>query len=47
MMKDHHVMEVLGLSRGVVENGVVVDVSVPRVECCPLFFNHRGIEKLT
>ncbi len=40
-------MEVLGLSRVVVENGVVVDVSEPRVEFCPLFYKHRGIEKLT
>jgi putative methanogenesis marker protein 8 len=47
MKKDRHVMEVLGLSRVVVENGVVVDVSEPRVEFCPLFFKHRGIEKLT
>ncbi|HNU36377.1 MAG TPA: DUF2099 family protein [Methanomassiliicoccales archaeon] len=46
-MKDHHVMEVLGLSRVVVENGVVMDVSEPRVEFCPLFYKHRGIEKLT
>lgn len=47
MTKDRHVMEVLGLSRVVVENGVVVDVSEPRVEFCPLFYKHRGIEKLT
>jgi len=40
-------MEVLGLSRVVVENGVVVDVSEPRVDFCPLFYKHRGIEKLT
>ncbi|HSA35805.1 MAG TPA: DUF2099 family protein, partial [Methanomassiliicoccales archaeon] len=47
MTKDRHVMEVLGLSRVVVENGVVVDVSEPRVEFCPLFYKQRGIEKLT
>ncbi|HOE53000.1 MAG TPA: DUF2099 family protein [Methanomassiliicoccales archaeon] len=47
MAKDHHVMEVLGLSRVVVENGAVVDVSEPRIEFCPLFKNHRGIERLT
>jgi len=47
MTKDRHVMEVLGLSRVVVENGVVVDVSEPRVNFCPLFYRHRGIEKLT
>lgn len=40
-------MEVLGMSRVVVENGVVVEVSEPRVEFCPLFYKHRGIEKLT
>jgi len=47
MKKDRHVMEILGLSRVVVENGVVVEVSEPRVEFCPLFFKSRGIEKLT
>ncbi len=40
-------MEVVGLSRGVVENGAVVEVSEPRVEFCPLFYKYRGIEKLT
>jgi len=40
-------MEALGMSRVVIEDGVVVDVSEPRVDYCPLFFKHRGIEKLT
>ncbi len=47
MTKDRHVMEVLGLSRVVVEDGKVVEVSEPKVQFCPLFFKHRGIEKLT
>jgi len=47
MTKDRHVMEVLGMSRVVVENGVVVDVSEPRVEFCPMFYKIRGIQKLT
>ena len=40
-------MEALGMSRVVVEDGIVVDVSEPRVDYCPLFFRYRGIEKLT
>ena len=36
-----------GHGRVVVEDGKVVDVSEPRVEFCPLFSKHRGIEKLT
>lgn len=47
MKRDRHVMEVLGMSRVVVEDGVVVDVSEPRVDFCPLFYKQRGIEKLT
>ncbi|MBN1110228.1 MAG: DUF2099 family protein [Methanomassiliicoccales archaeon] len=47
MTKDRHVMEALGMTKVVIEDGKVVDVGEPRVEYCPLFFKHRGIERIT
>ena len=41
-----HVMEALGMSRVVMEDGKVVEVTKPRVRYCPLFKKHRGIEEL-
>lgn len=41
-----HVMEALGKSRVVIEDGKVVEVSEPQVKYCPLFKKHRGIEEL-
>lgn len=41
-----HVMECLGLSRVVIEDGEVVEVTEPRVKHCPLFEKYRGIEEL-
>ena len=41
-----HVMECLGLSRVVIEDGKVVEVTEPRVKHCPLFEKYRGIEEL-
>ena len=41
-----HVMECLGKSRVVIEDGKVVDVSEPMVKVCPLFKKHRGIDEL-
>lgn len=37
-----HVMECLGLSRVVIEDGKVTEVSEPRVKHCPLFEKYRG-----
>ena len=45
--KDRHVMEALGKTRVVVENGKVVEVSEPRTEYCPIFDKVRGIKKFT
>ena len=42
-----HVMECLGLSRVVIEDGKVVEVSAPRIKYCPLFAARRGIGELT
>ena len=41
-----HVMEALGKSRVVMEDGKVVSVTEPVVRYCPLFHKHRGIEEL-
>ena len=41
-----HVMECLGKSRVVIEDGKVVEVSEPMVRTCPLFKKHRGIDEL-
>ena len=40
-----HVMECLGKSRVVIEDGKVVEVGEPRVKTCPLFKKHRGIDE--
>jgi len=45
--KDRHVMEALGKTRVVVENGKVVEVSEPQTEYCPIFDKVRGIKKFT
>jgi len=44
---DRHVMEALGKTRVVVENGKVVEVSEPQTEYCPIFDKVRGIKKFT
>lgn len=40
-------MEALGMSRIVVENGKVVEVSEPRLKYCPLFKKFRNIDEIT
>lgn len=40
-----HVMEALGMSRVVIEDGKVVEVSEPIVKYCPLFKKYRGIDE--
>jgi putative methanogenesis marker protein 8 len=40
-------MEALGKTRVVIEDGKVVEVGEPEVTYCPLFFKHRGIERIT
>lgn len=42
-----HVVEALGRTRIVIEDGKVTEVGTPRVEYCPLFNRYRGIEKFT
>ena len=45
--KDRHVMEALGMTKVVIEDGKVTFVGEPRVEYCPLFAKHRGIKEFT
>ena len=47
MAKDRHVMEALGKTRVVVENGKVIEVNEPMTEYCPIFDKVRGIKKFT
>ncbi len=43
---DEHVIEALGKAKVVIRNGKVVEVGEPMIEFCPLFLDHRGIDKL-
>lgn len=45
--KDRHVMEALGKTRVVVENGKVVEVGQPRTDYCPIFAKVRNIRQFT
>ena len=40
-----HVIEALGKTRVVIEDGKVAEVGEPEVDYCPLFAKHRGIQK--
>ena len=42
-----HEIEALGLSKIIIENGKVINVSEAEIEYCPLFHKYQGIEKLT
>lgn len=46
-MADRHVMECLGMSKVVIENGKVIEVSEPVVKFCPLFKKYRNIDEIT
>ena len=46
-MKDRHVMECLGMSRVVIEDGKVTVVEGPKVKFCPLFKKYRNIDEIT
>lgn len=37
MVEDHHVIEALGKTEVVIENGEVVSIGEPLVEYCPIF----------
>ena len=46
-MKDRHVIEALGRTKVVIEDGKVTYVGKPEVTFCPLFARHRGLEEIT
>lgn len=46
-MADRHVMECLGMSRVVIEDGKVIEVGEPVVKFCPLFKKYRNIDEIT
>jgi len=46
MKKDRHVLETLGKTRVVVEDGKVVEVGKPLLKYCPLWDKMRGIKEL-
>lgn len=46
VMKDRHVIEALGRTKVVIEDGKVVSVEQPEVGYCPLFHKVRGYKEL-
>jgi len=42
-----HIMELMGKTRVVVEDGKVIEVGEPEVHWCPIFAKVRGIQKIT
>ncbi|HUL39735.1 MAG TPA: methanogenesis marker 8 protein [Methanomassiliicoccales archaeon] len=46
-MRKRHVIEAMGKTKVVIEDGKVVSVGKPAVIYCPLFMKHRGIEEIT
>jgi len=46
-MSDRHVMECLGMSKVVIEDGKVTVVDGPKVKFCPLFKKYRNIDEIT
>ena len=46
-MTDRHVMECLGMSKVVIEDGKVTVVDGPKIKFCPLFKKYRNIDEIT
>ncbi len=42
-----HIVEAIGLSKVTIKDGNVIDASEPKLDYCPLFHHHRGMEKIT
>ncbi len=42
-----HIIEAIGLSKVTIKDGKVIDVIEPKLDYCPLFHHHRGMEKIT
>ncbi|MBZ9570743.1 DUF2099 family protein [Methanobrevibacter sp. TMH8] len=41
-----HIIEAMGKAKVTIKDGKVIDIEEPKIEYCPLFHKHRGIEKL-
>ncbi len=46
-MKNRHVIEAMGKTTVVIEDGKIVSIGKPAVTYCPLFMKHRGIKEIT
>lgn len=46
-MKNRHVIEAMGKTKVVIEDGKVIFVGKPAVTYCPLFMKQRGIKEIT
>ena len=42
-----HIMEILGKTKVIVEDGKVIEVGEPEIDWCPLFEKARGIKEIT
>ncbi|MCL2115916.1 MAG: DUF2099 family protein [Methanobrevibacter sp.] len=43
---DEHVIEAMGKAKVVIRDGKVIEIGDSKIEYCPLFHKHRGIEKI-
>jgi len=43
---DEHIVEAMGKAKVVIKDGKVIEIEDPKIEYCPLFHKHRGIEKI-
>ena len=41
---DEHIIEAMGRAKITIKDGKVIDVEDPKIEYCPLFHKHRGID---
>ncbi|MBQ6218565.1 MAG: DUF2099 family protein [Methanosphaera sp.] len=47
MVKDRHVIEALGKTQIVIEDGKITSISEPEISYCPIFGKYHNIEKIT
>lgn len=46
-MKDRHVIECMGMSKVIIEDGKVTVIEGPKITFCPLFKKYRNIDEIT
>ena len=44
--KDEHIVEAMGKAKITIRDGKIIEIEEPKIEYCPLFHKHRGIEKI-